>query len=250
MRQCLHLVTLICVVAMLNGCATHRTKGTEMSNESNAAGFITKTMSVKGEQRVYAVYVPREYSPQKQWPLIIALHGIGERGDDGLLQTEVGIGRAIRRHVDRFPCIVVMPQCPSKDLWPGAFDDITTAIADTRAAYAIDPARIYLTGLSMGGFGTWMYGADHLDMFAALMPICGGGRVEDATKLAGIPIWAFHGGDDKTVPPKKSQEMVEAIKKAGGNIQYTEFPGVSHNSWDAAYEDPETMKWLLEQRKK
>ena len=242
----------------MSGCAAHRAggvtppwmKGSEMSNESNAAGFITKTMSVKDEQRVYVVYVPREYSPQKQWPLIVSLHGMGERGDDGLLQTEVGIGRAIRRHADRFPCIIVMPQCPTKSLWTGAIDDIETAIADTRAAYAIDPARIYLTGLSMGGFGTWIYGADHLDLFAALMPICGGGRVDDAAKLAGIPIWAFHGGDDKTVPPKKSQEMVEAIKKAGGDIKYTEFPGVGHNSWDAAYDNPRTMKWLLEQCKK
>jgi len=249
MRQLLCFI-LIGAVVILSGCATHQTTGIEMSNENNVTGFVTKTMSIKDEQRIYVVYVPQDYSPKEKWPLIVALHGIGERGNDGLLQTEVGIGRAIRRHADRFPCIVVMPQCSPKRLWTGSTEDIETAIAETRAAYTIDPDRIYLTGLSMGGFGTWMYGADHIEMFAAMIPICGGGRIEDAPKLATVPIWVFHGAADKTVSPKKSRDMVEAVEKAGGNIKYTEFPGVGHNSWDNAYGNPKTIKWLLEQRKK
>jgi predicted peptidase len=119
-----------------------------------------------------------------------------------------------------------------------------------RAAYTIDPKRIYLTGLSMGGFGTWGFAPSHIDTFAALMPICGGGSKKDAPALAKLPIWAFHGGDDETVPAEKSREMVEAVKAAGGKVKYTEYPGVGHNSWDAAYGDPEAIEWLLKQRKK
>ncbi len=220
-----------------------------MPQENSATGFINKTMTARGHERAYVVYVPRGYTPDKAWPLIMFLHGAGERGDDGLLQSEVGIGRAIRRHEEWFPCIVIMPQCPKEVWWDKTFEDIDTALADTLKAYTIDPKRVYLTGLSMGGYGTWMLGPDRLDTYAALIPICGGGKTEDAAKLAKVPIWAFHGADDSTVPVKASREMIEAIKKAGGTIKYTEFPGVQHNSWDHAYDDPDTIKWLLKQHK-
>jgi predicted peptidase len=206
-------------------------------------------MRVHGKERAYVVYVPRGYTPEQAWPLVVSLHGMGERGDDGWLQTEVGIGRAIRRNADRFPCLVVMPQCSDEVYWDKATADIDTALADTRSDYNVDPACIYLTGLSMGGFGAWIYGVLHVDTFAALIPICGGGNPADAPKLAQIPIWVFHGADDDKVPVQKSREMVAAIQKAGGNIKYTEFRGVDHNSWDPAYDDPATMKWLLKQRK-
>jgi len=212
-------------------------------------GFINKVAVVEGVQRAYVLYVPRDYTPNMAWPLIVSLHGVGERGDDGLFQTEVGIGRAIRRHADRFPCLVLMPQCSDKGFWDESIGDIEVSMADVRKEYNVDAARICMTGLSMGGLATWTYGAQHTDLFAALMPICGGGKVEDAEALAKIPIWALHGAADAIVPPKKSQEMVEAVRAAGGAVKYTEFPGVNHNSWDAAYDDPKTIKWLLEQRK-
>jgi len=220
-----------------------------MEQNGMATGFVNKVMQVDGVSHNYAVYVPRDYTPGRAWPMVVFLHGIGERGSDGLLQTEVGIGRAIRRHPERFPCIVVMPQCPDTVFWDKATGLIDTAMADTRAAYNIDPKRIYLTGLSLGGFATWIYGAHHADLFAALIPICGGGNPGDAGVLATLPIWAFHGTDDTAVPVLKTRIMVEALKKAGGNIKYTEYPGVEHNSWDPAYDDPETMKWLLQQSK-
>jgi len=204
---------------------------------------------VDGDERTYVLYVPENYTPKKEWPLIVFLHGMGERGDDGLLQSEVGIGRAIRRHVDRFPCLVLMPQCSEKGWWNDSRGDIDVSLADTLKHYRVDESRIYLTGLSMGGFATWTYGAQHTDLYAAMIPICGGGNVEDAAKLATIPIWAFHGADDSVVPPQKSREMVEAVKAAGGNVKYTEYPGVDHNSWDPAYDDPETIGWLLEQKR-
>ena len=104
--------------------------------------------------------------------------------------------------------------------------------------------------MSIGGYGTWRYGAKHIDIFAALMPICGGGDPKDAPTLAEVPIWTFHGKDDSVVSPKKSKEMVVAVKSAGGDVQLTEFPGVNHNSWDPAYDNPESMKWFLKQVKK
>jgi len=206
-------------------------------------------MDVGGASRTYVVYVPENYDPARRWPLVVFLHGMGERGDDGLIQSEVGIGTAIRRNEGRFPCIVVMPQCPDDRKWTDAFDHIDRAIAGVSKDYTIDPDRMLLTGLSMGGFGTWSYGAEHADRFAALMPICGGGNVEDAPALATLPIWAFHGGSDETVPPQRSREMVEAVEAAGGDIRYTEYPEAGHNSWDRAYGDPEAIAWLLAQKK-
>ncbi|MDQ1256812.1 MAG: hypothetical protein QG656_1412 [Candidatus Hydrogenedentes bacterium] len=214
-----------------------------------ATGFIIKTVVIDGAEQVYSVYIPKDYDPKKAWPLVMFLHGIGERGSDGLLQTEVGIGRAIRRWPERFPCIVIMPQCPTTKTWGSDIELIDQSMQITREECNIDPDRIYLTGLSMGGFGTWMYGAKHPDFFAALLPICGGGKTAAAPILAKLPIWAFHGLDDTTVPPKMSQEMVEAVRKAGGDVRYTEYPGVGHNSWDNAYADPEVVAWMLQQKR-
>jgi predicted peptidase len=212
-------------------------------------GFLDKTMTVNGAARRYAVYVPYDYDPAQTWPLIVFLHGKGERGDDGLKQTAIGLGQAIRLNPERFPCLVVMPQCPDTGWWDAARDDVLLSVNRTREEYTIDPDRIYLTGLSMGGYATWIFGAAVPDTFAALMPICGGGQPEDAAKLAATPVWAFHGAADETVKPDESRRMVEAVKKAGGKVQYTEYKGVGHNSWDNAYGDPKAIKWLLSQRK-
>lgn len=248
------VVLAIVVAAVSAGCATTNEENTvTFQNAAACTGFINKVLTINHRDRAYCLYVPREYSPQKAWPLIVALHGSGERGEDGLLQTEVGIGRAIRRHADRFPCLVLMPQCAVKSDWRTAWeeskDEITAEISQTRKDFRVDPDRTYLTGLSMGGVGTWTYGAEHADAFAALIPICGGGNVNDARKLAQVPIWAFHGAEDSTVPPQESRQMVEAVKAAGGNVKYTEYEKVNHNSWDRAYDDPGTIQWLLSQKR-
>ncbi len=212
-------------------------------------GFVNKSMDVRGANRLYAVYVPREYDPAKKWPLIVFLHGAGERGDDGLLQTEVGLPSAIRRYADWFPAVVVIPQCPEGSWWDKAIEDIDRSYELTREQYNIDSERIYLTGLSMGGYATWMYGAQHSDRWAAMLPICGGGNVEDAPALAKVPIWAYHGADDTTVKPEESRKMVAAVKRAGGNIQYTELEKTDHNSWDPAYRNKKVIRWLFKQKK-
>ena len=248
------IVLAVVVAALTTGCATTDRKKVGISSETvTGTGFITRVITVDGRDRAYCLYVPREYSPEKAWPLIVALHGSGERGEDGLLQTEVGIGHAIRRHADRFPCLVLMPQCAVKSHWKGAWDkskdEITAEIAQTRRDFRVDPDRTYLTGLSMGGFATWAYGAEHVDEFAALMPLCGGGDTKDAQKLSRIPIWAFHGAEDSTVPPQESRQMVEAVKAAGGEVKYTEFEKVNHNCWDRAYDDANAIQWLLSQKR-
>ena len=248
------VVLAIVIAALSTGCATTDGKRVAMTGATASdTGFVTKVITVNGRDRAYCLYVPREYSPEKAWPLIVALHGSGERGEDGLLQTEVGIGHAIRRHADRFPCLVLMPQCAVKSHWKGAWgksqDEITAEIAQTRNEFRVDPDRTYLTGLSMGGFATWAYGAEHVNEFAALMPLCGGGDPKTAHKLAHIPIWAFHGAADSSVPPQESRRMVEAVKAVGGNVKYTEYEKVNHNCWDRAYDNADTIQWLLSQKR-
>ncbi len=235
-----------------------------------ATGFLNKTL-VKNDGNVpYVLYVPRSYDAAQEWPLVVFLHGAGERGSDGLIQSDVGIGHAIRNHPERFPCLVLMPQCPAEKWWDTAFDDIEKMMDATRKEYRVDPARITLTGLSMGGYATWVWGPNKLDVFAALMPVCGGGdprdmkhlvtgemvtekygTVEDRVpKLATVPIWAFHGKKDDVVPPFRTQQMVKLVRAAGGDVKYTEYPEDGHNSWDSTYGDPENIAWLLSQRHK
>lgn len=216
-------------------------------SDGTVGDFIQKQISLRGSKRRYAVYVPENYTPDTPWPVILFLHGRGERGDDGRKHTSVGIGTAIRNRPERFPALVVFPQCPKDRYWNRAGEDIDLALAQTIKEYNTDPKRYYLTGISMGGYGTWWYGARHVEQFAALLPVCGGWDVEDASALASLPIWAFHGAADETVPVTESQRMVEAVKDAGGDIRYTEYPGVGHKSWDQTYGDELAMAWLFAQ---
>ncbi|MBM3458654.1 MAG: phospholipase [Armatimonadetes bacterium] len=219
------------------------------------------TARLRNQTLNYVVYVPRDWSSQKKWPVLLFLHGAGERGSDGLKQSQVGLPGAIRMHPERFPCVVVMPQCPEGKGWgagiagftqdePGIAELALQALEDVVQRYAGDRERLYLTGLSLGGYGTWSIGAAHPNRFAALAPVCGGGRVESAAALKGVPIWAFHGDADTVVPPIRSREMVEAVRAAGNpHVKYTEYAGVGHNSWDRAYGEPEFMSWLLAQKR-
>ena len=233
-------------------------------------GFLNRTAVVGGATYKYQVFVPSNWNKKTKWPVILFLHGYGEEGDDGLLQTDVGIATAIRNHVDRFPFVVAIPQCRKQDWWtsPAMEAQALKALDQTLHEFKGDPQRVYLTGLSMGGFGTWGFASEHPGKFAALVPICGGvrlGRASDmpnyrdvdtsadpyaatAQKIGKTPVWVFHGGDDDTVPVTESRQMVEALKAAGGNVRYTEYPGVKHVSWDKAYSEPELFPWLLAQK--
>jgi len=213
--------------------------------------FVSRTITLGGEKYRYALYIPAGKPPKTGWPLIVFLHGIGERGSDGRKQTTVGIGPAIRAHPDWFDCLVLMPQCRRAYWWhKGPMPEMVLAQIDAVVKdFPVDPDRIALTGLSMGGFGTWILGARYVERFSALGPICGGGNVEDAPVLSCLPIWCFHGDADRAVSVERSRRMVKAVEQCGGRIKYTEYPGVGHNCWDRAYGTAEFIAFLKESRR-
>jgi predicted peptidase len=227
-------------------------------------GFLNRTVKVNNVEYRYQVYVPAEWNKTRAWPVILFLHGAGERGDDGLAQTQVGLGGGIRFHADRFPAVTVMPQCRKDTRWtdPQMEAQVFAALAKSMKEFRGDPKRLYLTGLSMGGFGSIAFAAKRAGQFAAVVPICGGvlrrgeqpppgdPYAEAAAKIGKTPVWLFHGGADPTVPVTESRKMEAALKAAGGDVRYTEYPGVGHNSWDKAYAEVDMAKWLFEQRLK
>jgi predicted peptidase len=226
-----------------------------------ATGFLYKTIKVAGETYAYCVYVPPDYTDQRAWPVILFLHGSGERGSDGFLQTDVGIGRAIRRNHELCPAIVVMPQCRAGKWWEGEMLELALRCVEAASQeYHFDPDRVYLTGLSMGGAGAWLLGSRMPDAFAAVVSICGfygqpnvpaapEPLADLASQLAKLPIWCFHGDADPAVPVERSREVVAAVRAAGGNIRYDEIPAGQHNVWDHAYGNAALWHWLLAQKR-
>jgi predicted peptidase len=222
-------------------------------------GFVNKTFkNADGTTSPYVVFVPHSYDGTKAVPVILFLHGAGETKGGKMMPVEQGIGNHLRgRREKSFPAIVVIPQS-EKRTWQAESDDGKRAIAILDAVtkeYKTDPARTYLTGLSMGGYGTWSVAAAYPDRWAAIVPICGGVRAKDeaestAAKIKDIPCWCWHGDQDKAVPAERSRVLIEALKKAGGNPRYTELEWVGHNSWDAAYASDDLYAWLFAQKKK
>lgn len=216
-------------------------------------GFVDKVYkNADGSESPYVVFVPHDYDGKKEVPVILFLHGSGETKGGTKKPVEVGIGPAIKKREKTFPFLVVIPQS-EKRTWQANSDDAKRALAMLDAVskeYKTDPNRTYLSGLSMGGYGTWSIAAATPEKWAAIVPVCGGGKPADAEKIKGIPCWCFHGDADKAVPVARSREMIEALKKADAKPKYTEYPGVGHNSWDKAYGTDELYDWLLEQKKK
>ncbi|AWM40775.1 Endo-1,4-beta-xylanase Z precursor [Gemmata obscuriglobus] len=223
------------------------------ADDKPKTGFIDKTFkNADGTTSPYVVFVPHTYDGTKEYPTVLFLHGSGETKGGKKMPVEVGLGTAIKKREKDFPFIVVIPQS-EKRTWQATSGDAKRALAmldEVQKAYKTDPKRQYLTGLSMGGFGTWSIATTYPDRWAAIVPVCGGGNVKSAEKIKDVPTWVFHGDADTAVKVDLSREMVDAIKKAGGSPKYTEYPKVGHNSWDAAYDTDELYKWLLEQKKK
>jgi predicted peptidase len=194
----------------------------------------------------YLVYLPKDYEQKESWPLMLFLHGKGERGDDLNVVKKHGPPKLIEAGKE-FPFIVVAPQCPDIVWWQPV--ELKALLDEVCEKYKVDQDRIYVTGLSMGGFGTWTLAAYQPHRFAAIVPICGGGEPETARHFADTPAWVFHGALDPVVPLKSSAEMVEALKKAGGNVKFTIYPDASHDCWTEAYNNPELCTWLLEQKR-
>ncbi len=192
-----------------------------------------------------------EYSPEEsqgKLPLVLQLHGAGERGeggDDLDLVDVLGFSKLLE--TNDYPCLVIMPQCPKNTFWAARVESIIRFIDQLKEYYDIDESRVYLTGSSMGGFGTWFTAMARPDLFAAIAPVCGGGMGWNSFVL-NMPIWAFHGAEDTVVNPFYTEDMVNSLKIDGKNVRYTKIEGVGHNVWLNAYND-ELMKWLLSNKK-
>jgi predicted peptidase len=245
---CLGLLTALVV----SGCAHH------VFTPDRANGFV--------KERGYYVYVPKAWTAERKWPVIVYLHGGQERGSDGVKPTQVGLGPVAWRSKGELPFVVVFPQAPEGTYWgmPSNNERVLAALDDVMTRYSGDPKRVYLTGNSLGGFGTYFLGALHPERFAALAPICGGVRgkaptpdapmaeipddqrvIEVARRIGNKPMWIFHGAGDWLVPPKFSREMADVFKAQGVDVRLSVYPGVGHNSWDRAYGEPDFFPWLL-----
>jgi predicted peptidase len=198
---------------------------------------------------LYLLFLPGGYGKtEKNWPLLLFLHGMGESGHDLAKVKTHGPPKVVENKKD-FPFIVVSPQCPNpRRGWDP--DALNALLDDIVSRYKVDKGRIYLTGLSMGGYGTWALAAAYPHWFAAVAPICGGGNPADAKKLKDLPVWVFHGAKDNVVPPARSREMVDALKKAGADVKFTLYPDAGHDSWTETYDNPEFYKWLLKHKRK
>ena len=211
----------------------------------------------KGSQKVsYLLFLPQGYSDTEQrWPMILFLHGAGERGNDVWKVATHGPPKRVRQHPD-FPFIVVSPQCPDGEMW--SREILLSLLDDVTTKYKVDPSRVYLTGLSMGGYGTWDLGLSYPEKFAAIVPICGGGEYitmllgsrEKPEVLKTLGVWAFHGAKDPVVPLAESERMVDFLRRLGvKDVKLTAYPDAQHDSWTQTYENPELYKWLLEHRR-
>ncbi len=255
------VLMLLGLVAMC-GCA-HVTGGT-----SGHGRFEAREVEVAGQRRGYQVFVPATQHAGRL-PVVLFLHGSGERGSDNRAQLNAGLGPYLRRHMDDFPAIVVLPQAPEGGEWMGDNNRVALAALDAATReFGGDPKRTYLTGLSMGGYGTWEIALAQPHRFAALAPVCGAltpfsdqralyvtpviGEADPhaalAARLHHVPTWIFHGARDDVVPPEDDRKTYAALKAAGAEVRYTEFPDANHNSWDPAYAMPELWEWLFAHR--
>jgi predicted peptidase len=196
----------------------------------------------------YLLYLPEGYGeePDRHWPLILFLHGRGESGSNLDRVKRHGLARRLDEGL-ALPAIVVSPQCPAGGWWT---TDVLSALLDeVSERYVVDPDRVYVTGLSMGGFGTWALALRYPDRFAAIAPVCGGGDPARACTIRRLPVWAFHGAKDDVVAFEKSEEMVDALRACDGNVRFTVYPEARHDSWTETYANPELYAWMLAQRR-
>lgn len=244
-----YLLLMITGFSLMVGC----------NNQQNAQTTDTKTLQSGQHSAVlarkvlleldYLIYLPDNYGKEeKAWPLMIFLHGAGERGSD-LNRVKFNGPPKLIEQGRQFPFIVVSPQCPTDKWWPNMIEHVMALIEETVDHYSIDENRIYLTGLSMGGYGTWTIASAYPERFAAITPVCGGGQPYLAGNLKNIPVWAFHGAKDPVVPLEQSQQMVDAVKWVGGNAKLTIYPEADHDSWTETYNNDELYEWLLSHSK-
>lgn len=213
-----------------------------------AVGMPEKLQGLKSVSSQYLLFIPESYGTVKDGsPLIMFLHGAGERGTDINLVKVHGIPKIVQTKKD-FPFVAVSPQCVKDKWWNAA--ELKDLLDYITSSLDIDKSRIYLTGLSMGGFGTWDMSARYPDTFAAILPICGGGDPSNAGKIKDLPVWVFHGAKDNTVSIDKSKVMVDALKAEGNDVKFTIYPEAGHDSWTATYNNQDIYDWFLKFRRK
>ena len=230
-------------------------------------GFLNRRIELHGVTYRFQVYLPEEWrrDDHKQWPIILFLHGRGERGTEGMWQTQIGLPQAVRDHPDRWPFIVVMPQCPIPSYWTDSeMQALAMAALDQETAeFHADPDRTYLVGLSLGGYGAWELARNNPTRWAAIVIAASGIfwsyaperwqevstlPAEYAHAIGHTPLWLFHGADDPLVPPRESEIMYQAVKTAGGHIRFWLYQGYKHDCWTRAFAEPEVPRWLLAHR--
>lgn len=196
----------------------------------------------------YEIYYPKSYQPEpgKPWPLLLFLHGAGEKGDNLEVLKRQGLPKLLATRQD-FPFVVAYPQCPRHAYWRN--DLLNEWLDEVLAKVNADTNRVYLTGISMGGYGTWNWAAANPEKFAAIIPICGGGDLNKAIRLVHMPIWAFHGAKDDVVPLTETTDMVAGIRALGGNVELTLYPHLKHDSWTDTYNNPVIYDWLLQHKR-
>ncbi len=239
-------------------CATSRT--VSASTEQQPQTQMPRQFKVEKTQTLearYLLYLPKGFDPKadKRWPLMLFLHGSGERGTNIWKVATHGPPKNVTSHPD-FPFILVSPQCPANQVW--SKDVLLGLLDEIERQYPVDTTRVYLTGLSMGGYGTWNLGLSFPERFAAIVPICGGGELitmiladRDKTEaLKTLGVWAFHGGKDPVVPTSESERMVAVLKRAGvKEVKLTIYPDAGHDAWTETYNNPELYRWLLSHRR-
>jgi predicted peptidase len=249
-------------IAQADGQADRKTRVASLVQTYEPREFVgSNKLTLK-----YRLLKPIGYVHGKKYPLVLFLHGAGERGDDNELQLVHGaFDFADPQRRAKFPCYLLFPQCPNEQKWsdvdwtlesselpltPSPAMQSTKELVDEMIENAgVEPSRVYLTGLSMGGFGVWDAIARYPTLFAAAAPICGGGDPKTATNFSRLPIWCFHGDADPVVKVRRSREMVDALKSIGSRVQYSEYPGVEHDSWTVTYSNPKFYEWLFAQQK-
>jgi len=231
-------------------------------------GFLNRRIELRGVTYRFQVYLPEEWrrDDHKQWPIILFLHGRGERGTEGMWQTQIGLPQAVRDHPDRWPFIIVMPQCPIPAYWtdPDMQALAMSTLDQETDEFHADPDRTYLVGLSLGGYGAWELARNNPNRWAAIVIAASGIfwsyaqerwqevstlPAEYAHAIGHTPVWLFHGADDPLVPPRESEIMFQAVKAAGGHIRFWLFQGYKHDCWTRAFAEPEVPRWMLAHRK-
>jgi len=227
--------------------------------KGNTGELLRRSVIVGDNSYDYQVFVPSKLSdskdaPVKDAPVIVFLHGIGQRGSGGVVATEGPTGTIVRHYLEKVGAIIVLPQCRAGMYWstPEMDQMVMKEVDDVKASFKANARRIYLTGVSMGGYGVWHLASQHPGRFAALVSVCGGSSLQTGDRFTPIakmigrtPVWIFHGADDDIVPVTESRRMYEAMKRIGAEVLYTEYPGGTHASWERAYDEPKLFPWLF-----